>query len=60
MNTCQFCGYTGPEVRWAQYSNETLHWWTCECINQGDCFRRFHAREEQELERIALAKEKQR
>jgi len=55
MNTCQVCGFASPDVvRWVQHSNETLHWWACECENQGDCFRRFHTREEAELEKIGV------
>ncbi|MDP2730138.1 MAG: hypothetical protein Q8O55_06630 [Dehalococcoidales bacterium] len=57
VNKCQSCGHEGPDVHWRQYSNETLHWWVLECTDSGDCFRRFHAHEEAELEKLEKGKE---
>jgi len=64
MNTCQFCGHTSPDVQptygWVGGWGDVL---SSECLNTIACWQRWdrrqHTREEAELEKIALAKEKQ-
>ena len=52
MNTCQFCGHTSPDVQptygWVGGQGDTLR---PECLNIVGCWRRWHTREEAELER---------
>jgi len=53
MNICHHCGHTGDDVQptyaWVGGQGDTLR---PECQDLGNCWRRWHTREEAELEKI--------